>query len=220
MVGSLCLLLHLIMKTLKNAPESIFPTEGQHDSQGDKKTSSSYRRAKAGTPLKSIPHGILSGERRHALRKECGSSLRFSETLRRAHLVFRAIELQYSGTARSQFHAARLLKVPRATLFRYQDSLFKKGLAGLIPGKSSGRPLRFPRPAISQEEINAMVSAGDQSHAIKRIRVFMNSPICRDELREYLEKNIPKSLIAKIQSLIRTERLPAPWLQASTAPNA
>ena len=208
------------MKTLKNPSGTIFPTEGQQDSQGNKKTSSSRRRASAGTPLKSIPNGIFSPERRHALRKECGSSPRLSEMLRRAHLVFRALALQYSGKATSRNHAAKLLRMPGSTLFRYQDSLFKKGLAGLIPGKSSGRPLRFPRPAISQEEINAMVSAGNQLYARRRIIAFMRSPLCRDELREYLEKNIPKSLIAKIQSLIRTERLPVPWLQASTAPNA
>ena len=204
----------------KNAPESIFPKKGKPDSQEGVKTISRCRRKSAKTPLENIPHGILSPKRRHALVKECGNSARFAETLRRTHLVFRAIALQYSGKATSQSHTAKLLKVAGAPLFRYQDSLFKKGLSGLIPGKSSGRPYRFPLPVISEDEINSMFIAGVQSYALRRIQAFMRSPICRPELRTALEKNIPRKLIERVQSLIKAARLPAPWMQTSSCPDA
>jgi len=207
------------MQNYKNGQESILNGKPKPDSgTAQQRTRRPRRGAAAGRPHR-MPKGILSKYFRRSLVLQCGDDSRFWETLRRADIVFRAISLQYTGEAKSEWLAAKLLQTSSSTLNRFHNAFLKHGIAGLIH-KEMGSPAVCKRLNISDSQLADMVAASADRSGLRRIRAFLASSDCPPELREKLKGKNLAPIAKRVNRIIQAQKLLSSGLSIVPTPAA
>lgn len=130
------------------------------------------------------------------------------EWSRRAGLVMRAIEMTKAGA--SLRAAAIELGEPVTSLWNYVRGFRKLGVAGLMPGISTGRKSSATKSALTDAE--ATVIAALSFRTIRRediaagCRAYAAHPDCREELRAMLTGRLPRS----VRDAVRAHLPPEP----------
>ena len=121
------------------------------------------------------------------------------ELSRRAEIVKRVLRALHAG--RSLNDAATQLGEPLANLSRYVCAFRRLGVAGLVPGLSTGRPVKL---ALSEDEARDIAALS--VHTVRRADIiagctaYAARPDCRPALRAALTGRIPASMRAAIRS--------------------
>jgi hypothetical protein len=126
------------------------------------------------------------------------------EWSRRAGLVSQALEIMKTGASLNA--AALQLRTPKTSLWMYVCGFRKLGVAGLMPGISTGRRRSADKLALTDAEAAAIAALAfrviRREDIVAGCRAYAARPDCRPELRAILTGRLPLSVRAAVRARI------------------